>query len=51
MAGKPNKDELSSIAREWAEFLFEEYMIDKQNLLSNDSIKEMVKPTYHEESK
>lgn len=51
MTVKPTQTELRSIAREWAEFLFEEYQLTKQTQEESDSMKEMVKPTYHEDSK
>ncbi len=45
------KIQVDILAREWAEFLFEEYIVEKQKKLKPDTIKEMVMPTYHDESK
>ena len=47
---KLKKVDLSESAKSWAEYLFDEYMVEKQNRHKTDNIKEMVKPTYHEDS-
>lgn len=47
---KPTTEEIRRNAREWAEFLFEEFLSSKQESTESDTIKEMVTPTYHEDS-
>lgn len=46
---KPTTDvNTRQAAREWAEFLYAEYMSYKQN--KSGKMKKVVKPTYHENS-